>query len=261
MVKSAAAGNDDRPPPYQARDREPSPVDQEDAAFAAYDPPGGAYILLFPTLSARFARRAHRSRKLTQADTYAHCALGAAGGSLAGSVSPVSYGSLYSIERLLAAGENLALVVAVDPDDARRARKWNACSLVAARVTLRGASASASHARVHTSVHGCLHVHGACTRMHTCCLASRKLGCSFRTRFISLFYPSAGILMCIPTPACPLHTFMHSCINKKCICVGVRMRECTYPLSRTRSVAGSAVSIERFQCFVKVACPGCRQKT
>ena len=83
-------------------------------------------------------------------------------------MSPVSYGSLYSIERLLAAGENLALVVAFDPDDARRAQKLNARSLVAARVTLRGASASASHVRVNVSVHGCLHVHGTCTRMHTC---------------------------------------------------------------------------------------------
>ena len=232
MVKSAAAGNDDRPPPYQARDREPSPVDQEDAAFASYDPPGGACILLFPLPCPPVLPKL--LRKLTQADKYANCALcEAAGASHAGSVSPVSYGSLYSIERLLAAGENLALVVAVDPDDARRARKWNACSLVAARVTLRGASASASHARVHASVHGCLHAHGTCTRIHTCCLASRKLGCSFRTRFISLFCPSAGILMCIPTPACPLHTFMPSCINKNCICVGVRVREYTYPLSRT----------------------------
>ena len=70
MVKSAAAGNDDRPPPYQARDREPSPVDQEDAAFASYDPPGGACILLFPLPCPPVLPKL--LRKMRQADKNAH---------------------------------------------------------------------------------------------------------------------------------------------------------------------------------------------
>lgn len=124
--------------------------------------------------SARAARQAHRLRTLTQADMFGHCALGAAGGSRAVSVSPVSYGSLFSIERLLAAGENVALLVTVNPDDARRAQLRSACNLVAARVTLRVASARTCRIRacVHAYVHGCLHAHGTCIRMQTCCFAS-----------------------------------------------------------------------------------------
>jgi len=209
-VKSSAAGNDDRPPPYQSRDREPSPVDQEDAAFAAYDPPGGAYILLFPTLSARFARRAHRSRKLTQADTYAHCALGAAGGSLAGSVSPVSYGSLYSIERLLAAGENLALVVAVDPDDAHgQGSGTHAASLLLA--SLCGERARAC--RIRACMHPCM---GACMYMvhaHECTPAALRHGSSGARSApdSSPFSIRLPVYSCV-YPRQPVH-FTHSCIH------------------------------------------------
>jgi len=102
--------DDDPPPPYRDG-REPSPTDRGDAAgFDTYDPPGGRHLCpARPWLARLRPGRAPAVGVRWTADGLACCAGAPAGYAAMGpDVSPVSYGSLYSIERLLAAGGNLA---------------------------------------------------------------------------------------------------------------------------------------------------------